>query len=99
MIGVFNSALYSDCSDLDYSDCIQYPDYCEWNQDGNVCQDIGSGGDNDSFIEPSCIPFDQTDPIPYNTTEYANMCLDYVGVPPTIDCGDGVAIPIYVNGD
>ena len=27
------------------------------------------------------------------------MCLDYVGVPPTIDCGDGVAIPIYVNGE
>jgi hypothetical protein len=52
----------SDCSDLDYSDCIQYPDYREWNQDGNVCQDIGSGGDNDSFIEPSCISFDQTDP-------------------------------------
>ena len=27
------------------------------------------------------------------------MCLDYVGVPPIIDCGDGVAIPIYVNGE
>ena len=56
-------------------------------------------GNNDSFIEPSCIPFDQTEPIPYNTTEYADMCMDYVGVPPTIDCGDGVTIPIYVNGE
>ena len=56
-VEVFNSALYSDCSDLDYGGCIQYPDYCEWNQDDNVCQDIGIGGNNDSFIEPSCIPF------------------------------------------
>ena len=24
----FNSALYSDCSDLDYGGCIQYPEYC-----------------------------------------------------------------------
>ena len=98
-VGVFISSLYSDCSDLDYSGCIQYPDYCEWNQEDNVCQDIGGGGGDDSFIEPSCIPFDQTDPIPFNTTEYADMCLDYVGVPPTIDCGDGVAIPIYVDGE
>ena len=51
------------------------------------------------LLSPVVFLFDQTDPIPYNTTEYADMCLDYVGVPPTIDCGDGVAIPIYVNGE
>ena len=31
-----------------------------------------------SYIEPSCIPFNQTDPIPYNTTEYADMCIEYL---------------------
>ena len=59
---------------------MQYPDYCEWNQQNNTCQDIGTGDSGDTFIEPSCIPFGQTDPIPFNTTEYADMCLDYVGI-------------------
>ena len=27
------------------------------------------------------------------------MCMEYLGVPPSVDCGDGVAIPIYVNGE
>ena len=26
------------------------------------------------------------------------MCIDHVGIPPTVDCGDGVPIPIFVNG-
>jgi len=92
--------LLAECSDLNYSDCLQYPQYCEWNEAIGQCQDIGGGGGggNSSYIEPSCIPFNQTDPIPYNTTEYANMCMEYVGVPPTVDCGDGVHIPIYVDG-
>ena len=78
---------------------MQYPEYCEWNQETGQCQDIGSGSGNDGYIEPSCIPFNQTDPIPYNTTEYADMCMEYLGVPPTVDCGEGVHIPIYINGE
>ena len=78
--------------------CIQYSQFCDWNEETSQCQDIGSGEDNSSYIEPSCIPFDQIDPIPYNTTEYATMCMEYLGVPPVIDCGEGVHIPIYVNG-
>ena len=77
----------------------QYPEYCEWNQETGQCQDIGGDSGNDGYIEPSCIPFNQTDPIPYNTTEYADMCMEYLGVPPTVDCGEGVHIPIYINGE
>ena len=97
--------IYAECSDLDFDLCNQYSQFCEWNEETNQCQDIGggsgggSGGGNNSYIEPSCIPFNQIDPIPYNTTEYANMCMEYVGLPPTVDCGDGVHIPIYVNGE
>ena len=45
-----------------------------------------------------CIPYNDINPIPTNTTEYAEMCIDYVGVPPNVDCGDGVPIPVYVDG-
>ena len=101
-IALFNilliNLIYAECSDLDFSLCIQYSQFCDWNEETSQCQDIGSGEDNSSYIEPSCIPFDQIDPIPYNTTEYATMCMEYLGVPPVIDCGEGVHIPIYVNG-
>ena len=88
--------LYGDCSDLDYDLCMEYSYYCEWNIDFSECQDIIQNTES-NFIEPSCIPYDQTDPIPLNTTDYADMCVEYLGIPPTIDCGEGVHIPIYVN--
>lgn len=99
IIFILLNILISECSDLDYTTCMQYPEYCEWNQETGQCQDIGGGSGNDGYIEPSCIPFNQTDPIPYNTTEYADMCMEYLGVPPTVDCGEGVHIPIYINGE
>ncbi len=98
---LFINIIYAECSDLDFDLCIQYSQFCDWNEEANQCQDIGggSGEGNNNYIEPSCIPFNQIDPIPYNTTEYANMCMEYVGVPPIVDCGDGIHIPIYVNGE
>ena len=99
IIFILLNILISECSDLDYNTCLQYPEYCEWNQETGQCQDIGGDSGNDGYIEPSCIPFNQTDPIPYNTTEYADMCMEYLGVPPTVDCGEGVHIPIYINGE
>ena len=37
--------------------------------------------------------------IPETASEYARMCATYVGVVPTLNCDDGVPIPIYVNGN
>ena len=54
---------------------------------------------NDSLLNQVVSPFNQIESIPYNTTDYANMCMEYLGVLPTVDCGEGVHIPIYVNGE
>ena len=44
----FSTQLYAECSDLNYSECSEYPEYCEWNDESEVCQDIGGGGDGGS---------------------------------------------------
>ena len=45
-----------------------------------------------------CIPSEEAPAMPYRASEYAALCEPYVGVPPTVDCGDGVPIPIEVDG-
>tara|TARA_X000001036_G_scaffold292684_1_gene271951 strand:- start:11 stop:1402 length:1392 start_codon:yes stop_codon:yes gene_type:complete len=90
----FNN-IFAECSDLDSLDCIQYPEFCLWNQEISECQDISA---DSSTFDYDCIPFDEVDPIPLNTTEYAEMCINHVGVPPIVDCGDGVPIQVYVDG-
>lgn len=42
------SYLYAECSDLNYTECAQWPGYCEWNDETGVCQDLGGGGDGGS---------------------------------------------------
>ena len=91
----FSNSLLAECSDLDSLDCLEYPDFCSWNQEIGECQDISS---DTSIFDYDCIPFNEYDPIPINTTDYANMCIEHVGIPPTVDCGEGVPIPIYVDG-
>lgn len=50
---MFSNFLYSECSDLDFDECMQWPDYCEWDEELGQCQDIGGGsgggGDNSEF--------------------------------------------------
>ena len=89
------SHLMAECSDLDSLQCIQYPEYCDWDQNLDQCQEIAL--DTLSF-NYDCIPYNDITPIPTSTTEYAEMCIDYVGLPPSVDCGDGVPIPVYVDG-
>lgn len=36
--------------------------------------------------------------MPGFANDYAQLCEPHVGVPPTIDCGDGVPIPVHVDG-
>ena len=38
------NVLYSECYELNQSDCALYPQYCEWNEVANQCQEIGGGG-------------------------------------------------------
>ena len=38
----FSSSLLAECSDLDSLDCLEYPDFCSWNQEIGECQDISS---------------------------------------------------------
>ena len=41
---VFINYIFADCSELNYEECLQWPDYCEWNEETGQCQDIGGGG-------------------------------------------------------
>ena len=38
--------IYADCYELNQSECLQYPEYCEWNDAAGQCQEIGGGGDS-----------------------------------------------------
>ena len=40
---IATSFLYSECYELNYSDCIYWSAYCEWNEDTDQCQEIGGG--------------------------------------------------------
>ena len=40
----FSQFAYSECSDLNQTDCAAYPDYCTWNEEQNSCEDNGGGG-------------------------------------------------------
>ena len=43
---ILTSFIYAECYELDYSDCLYWSAYCEWNDEAGQCQDIG-GGDGD----------------------------------------------------
>ena len=34
----------ADCSDLSYEECLTWSDFCEWNEETELCQEIGGGG-------------------------------------------------------
>ncbi len=44
--------LQADCSDLDSTDCLQWAEYCEWNESTEECQEIGGGGGGDIVYGP-----------------------------------------------
>ena len=47
-----SSFLFGECSDLNYTECAEYPSYCEWNQEIEECQEIGGGGLGDIEYGP-----------------------------------------------
>lgn len=46
-IFILFNCIHADCSDLDSTECMEWSEYCEWNEDEGQCQDIGGGGDTE----------------------------------------------------
>jgi pimeloyl-ACP methyl ester carboxylesterase len=40
----FINFLKAECSDLDSIECVQWSEYCEWNEETGECTEIGGGG-------------------------------------------------------
>ena len=78
-------------------------------QGGHVSDPPDAGLDDTDNVVPSdtdvpvddedCIPRDEAPEMPSSASAYAELCSEYLGVVPTVDCGDGVPIPIMVNGE
>ena len=45
-----------------------------------------------------CVPRDKAPSMPATASAYAELCSKLLGEIPTADCGDGVRIPMYVDG-
>ncbi len=41
--------IFSECSDLNYDLCIQYSQFCEWNEVVSQCEDISNGDSNTNY--------------------------------------------------
>lgn len=52
-----------------------------------------------SMADLDCIPGGESSYMPSTISEYAAMCEPHLGVVPTVDCGEGVHIPIFVDGE
>ncbi len=44
IIFIFFSYIHTECYELDYATCLEWPTYCEWNDETNQCDEIGGGG-------------------------------------------------------
>ena len=49
LILLFINLIFSECSDLGYDLCIQYPQFCEWNEATSECEDITDGDSNTNY--------------------------------------------------
>jgi hypothetical protein len=67
------SNLRAECNDLNYSECDQYSEYCEWNEQTEECQDIGGGGGSQYYGQYEFSSISQSDGMRnssyYNDTE------------------------------
>ena len=46
VLAVINSALFAECSDLDQAECNNWPTYCTWDNENQICTEVGGGGGN-----------------------------------------------------
>ena len=40
---ILTSYIFAECYELNYSDCIYWSSYCQWNNESNQCEEIGGG--------------------------------------------------------
>ena len=43
LVTILTNFIYAECYELNYSDCLYWSEYCEWNDETGQCQDIGGG--------------------------------------------------------
>jgi len=76
--------LRAECSDLDSTECMVYPEYCEWNEEENECQEIGGGGGDVEFGPYQIAYLSETDGI-RNGPDYSDGRLYYpIGANPPL---------------
>ena len=46
---MFLNYLNAECSDLDSTQCVEWAQYCEWDEESGMCTEIGGGGENSVF--------------------------------------------------
>ena len=63
---------------------------------GSTAKETAATGDS----EPTgvCVPGGTPKSMPATAREYVEMCEPELGVPPDMDCSDGVTLPITVDG-
>ena len=42
-VSLLLNVILAECSDLGYVECLNWPDFCKWNENAGQCQDIGDG--------------------------------------------------------
>lgn len=66
--------------------------------EGQTPPPIDEGGGLGGAPPYSCVPGGDDTPMPVSPRAYASMCAPELGLPPVVDCGAGVPIPITVDG-
>ena len=74
---LLNNRTYAECSDLDSLNCIQWPDYCYWDNESDICSETGGGGGGGTDLGPYQFSFlEESDGI-RNGPNYADGFLYY----------------------
>ena len=51
----FSSLIQAECSDLSQTECEYWSEYCSWNAEQNICEEIGGVGGDDKMNSSSWI--------------------------------------------
>ncbi|MFL3013624.1 MAG: T9SS type A sorting domain-containing protein [Candidatus Neomarinimicrobiota bacterium] len=85
---------FSECSDLDQSECEYWSEYCSWNSEQNICEELGGGGGGNYELGPyEVLTYTQNDGMQLGDL-YADVTMyypaDYNGLLGSIVLGAGL---------